>query len=70
MADVAAELAATYPNLVFLPGEELIRKTSSLNTDLIHIYDAGAIEYSENLDPILARLLADRQTSLADEKKE
>ena len=69
MADVAARLAANHPNLAFLPGEDLIRKASSLTTDLIHLDNHGAIEYSENLAPVLARLLADRRMSSAGEEE-
>ncbi|MFM8986492.1 MAG: SGNH/GDSL hydrolase family protein [Planctomycetia bacterium] len=57
MADVAKRLAKDHPNLVFLPGEELIRRTASLNSDLIHIDDHGAIEYADNLAPVIARAL-------------
>jgi len=60
MADVAKQLAKNHPNLVFLPGEELIRRPDSLLTDLIHIDDHGAIEYADNLAPVLARLLRSR----------
>lgn len=56
MADVAGRLAQDHPNLIFLPGEELIRRPASLTADLIHIDDHGAIEYAENLAPVLARL--------------
>jgi lysophospholipase L1-like esterase len=56
MADVAGRLAQDHPNLVFLPGEELIHHPASLTADLIHIDDHGAIEYAENLAPVLARL--------------
>ena len=58
MADVAARLAKDHPNLVFLPGEELIRRPSSLTSDLVHIDDHGSIEYADNLSPVLARILA------------
>jgi len=60
MADVAARLAKDHPNLVFLPGEELIRRPDSLNTDMVHIPDHGAIEYADNLAPVLARALQSR----------
>ncbi len=60
MADVAARLAKDHPNLVFLPGEELIRRPDSLLSDLIHIGDHGAIEYADNLAPVLARALQSR----------
>ena len=56
MADVAKRLAQDHPNLVFLPGEELVRRPDSLLTDLVHIGDHGAIEYADNLAPVLARL--------------
>jgi hypothetical protein len=58
MAAVAARLAKDHPNLVFLPGEELIRRASSLNSDLVHIPDQGAVEYAENLAPVLTRILS------------
>ena len=61
MADVAARLAKDHPNLVFLPGEELIRRADSLNSDMIHIPDQGAIEYAENLAPVLTRILTGRR---------
>jgi lysophospholipase L1-like esterase len=61
MADVAARLAKDHPNLVFLPGEELIRRPDSLNSDMIHIPDQGAIEYAENLAPVLTRILTGRR---------
>lgn len=60
MAEVAARLAKDHPNLVFLPGEELIRRPDSLNSDLIHIADQGAIEYADNLAPVIARVLESR----------
>jgi hypothetical protein len=60
MAEVAARLAQEHPNLVFLPGEELIRRAESLTSDMIHIDDHGAIEYAENLAPVLSRILAGR----------
>jgi hypothetical protein len=58
MAEVAARLAKDHPNLVFLPGEELIRRPDSLNSDMIHIPDQGAIEYADNLAPVLSRIFA------------
>jgi lysophospholipase L1-like esterase len=61
MADVAARLAKDHPNLVFLPGEELIRRADSLNSDMIHIPDQGAVEYAENLAPVLTRILTGRR---------
>ena len=60
MADVAKRLAKNHPNLIFLPGEELIRRPDSLLSDLIHIGDHGAIEYADNLAPVLARALQSR----------
>jgi lysophospholipase L1-like esterase len=57
MADVAARLAEEHPNLVFLSGEELIRRPSSLLSDLIHIDDHGTIEYADNLTPAIAEVL-------------
>jgi lysophospholipase L1-like esterase len=61
MAEVAARVAKDHPNLVFLPGEELIRRPDSLNTDMIHIPDHGAVEYAENLAPVLSRILTNRR---------
>lgn len=60
MAEVAKRLAKDHPNLVFLPGEDLIRRPSSLNSDLVHIDDHGAIEYADNLAPVIARVLQAR----------
>ena len=61
MADVAGRLAKDHPNLVFLPGENLIRRPSSLTSDLVHIDDHGAIEYADNLAPVIARVLGEPQ---------
>lgn len=58
MAAVAARLAKDHPNLVFLPGEELVRRPDSLLTDLVHVDDHGAVEYAANLAPVLAEVLA------------
>jgi lysophospholipase L1-like esterase len=58
MAAVARRLSKDHPNLVFLPGEELIRQPISLHSDLIHLGDQGAIEYADNLAPVIARILA------------
>lgn len=60
MADVAARLAQDHPNLIFLPGEELIRRPASLTADLVHIDDHGAIEYTDYLAPVIARVLQRR----------
>ncbi|MCX7429495.1 MAG: hypothetical protein NTY17_00465, partial [Planctomycetia bacterium] len=60
MAEVAARLAKDHPNLVFLPGEDLVRRPDSLLTDLVHIDDHGAIEYADNLAPVIARVLQTR----------
>jgi lysophospholipase L1-like esterase len=60
MAEVAARLAKDHPNLVFLPGEDLVRRPDSLLTDLVHIDDHGAIEYADNLAPVIARVLQAR----------
>lgn len=57
MAEVAARLAKDHPNLVFLPGEDLVRRPDSLLTDLVHIADQGAAEYADNLAPVIARAL-------------
>lgn len=54
MAAVARRLKKDHPNLVFLPGEELIRRPTSLHSDLIHLGDHGAIEYANNLAPLIA----------------
>lgn len=60
MAAVAARLAKDHPNLVFLPGEDLVRRPDALLSDLVHIADHGATEYTDNLAPVLARLVRSR----------
>jgi hypothetical protein len=58
MAAVALRLKKNHPNLVFLPGEELIRQPISLLSDLIHVGDHGAIEYANNLATLIGPLIA------------